>query len=68
MKVKYDKKEDAVWIEFARGTYNKTRKVSDVILVDEDAKGKVLGIEVLDASKNIEDFNPSNMNLSLQSS
>lgn len=68
MKVKYDKKVDAVWIEFAKGTYNKTRKVSDVILVDEDSKGKVLGIEVLDASKNIEDFDPSSMNLSFQAS
>ncbi len=68
MKVKYDKKEDAVWIEFSKGTYSKTRKVSDVILVDEDSKGRVLGIEILDASKTIEDFDPSSMNLSFQSS
>lgn len=65
MKVKYDKKEDAIWIEFAKGTYEKTRKVSDVILVDEDAKGKVLGIEILDASKTIQDFDPNNNNISV---
>lgn len=68
MKVKYDKKEDAVWIEFAKGKYDKTRKVSDVIFVDEDSKGRILGIEVLDASRNIQDFNPSNLNLSFQGS
>jgi uncharacterized protein YuzE len=68
MKVKYDKKEDAVWIEFAKGTYDKTRKVSDSILVDEDSKGKVLGIEILDASINILDFDPNGINISLQSS
>lgn len=68
MKVKYDKKEDAVWIEFAKGTYEKTRKVSDVILVDEDVKGKVLGIEILDASKNIQDFDPKGINITTQSS
>jgi len=68
MKVKYDKKEDAVWIEFAKGTYAKTRKVSDVILVDEDSKGKVLGIEILDASKNIQDFDSNRINITTQSS
>ena len=68
MKVKYDKKEDAMWIEFAEGTYAKTRKVSDVILVDEDSKGKVLGIEILDASKNIQDFDSNRINITTQSS
>jgi uncharacterized protein YuzE len=68
MKFKYDKKEDAVWIEFAKGSYDKTRKVSDAILVDEDAKGKVLGIEILDASKNIKEFDPTGKNVSFQSS
>ncbi len=58
MKLKYDSKEDAVFIEFAKGKYERTRKVSDAILVDEDSKGKVLGIEVLDASKNIPAFDP----------
>lgn len=66
MKMKYDKKEDAVWIEFAKGTYGKTRKVSDVILVDEDIKGKILGMEILDASKNIQDFDPKKSSLSIQ--
>lgn len=65
--MKYDKKEDAIWIEFAKGTYGKTRKVSDVILVDEDSKGKILGMEILDASKNIQDFDPKKSNLSIRS-
>ncbi len=67
MKMKYDKKEDAVWIEFAKGTYSKTRKVSDVILVDEDSKGKILGMEILDASKNIQDFDSNISKISIQS-
>ena len=58
MKMKYDSKVDAAYIELAKGKYKKTRKVSDVILVDEDAKGKILGIEILDATKNITAFNP----------
>jgi len=67
MKMKYDKKEDAIFIEFAKGTYKKTRKVSDTILVDEDATGKILGIEILDASKNVQEFDPTKSNFTLQS-
>lgn len=58
MKIQYDKKEDAVYLELAKGKYSRTRKVSDSVLVDEDAEGKILGIEILDAKKNIKAFNP----------
>ena len=58
MRIQYDKKEDAVYLELAKGKYSRTRKVSDTILVDEDAEGKILGIEILDAKKNIKAFNP----------
>lgn len=58
MKIHYDKKSDAVYIEFATGKYSESRKISDAILVDEDSKGKVLGIEILDAKQNIKAFDP----------
>lgn len=54
--VQYDGKLDALYIELATGKYNRTRKISDAILVDEDIKGKILGIEILDAKKNIQEF------------
>lgn len=59
MKLQYDPAVDAVYIDLAKGTYKKTRKVSDVVLVDEDKDGKVLGIEILDATKNISAFDPN---------
>ncbi len=65
MKMKYDKKVDAIYLELAKGKYDKTRKVSDVILVDEDVKGKVLGIEILDATKNISAFDPHKTSIAL---
>ena len=65
MKTKYDKKTDAVYIELAKGKYEATRKISDAILVDEDKKGKVLGIEILDASENITAFNPQKFSANL---
>lgn len=67
MKVRYDSKEDAVYIELSKGRYNKTRKISDTVLVDEDSKGKVLGIEILDAKKNISAFDPQNTKFVIQS-
>ena len=40
MKLQYDLNEDIVYIDLAKGKYNKTRKVSDSILIDEDKEGK----------------------------
>jgi len=68
MKMQYDQKEDAVWIELSKGKYSRTRKITDVILVDEDASGKILGIEILDATKNIEQFDPYKSTFSIQAS
>lgn len=68
MKVQYDSKIDAIYIELAKGKYDNTRKVSDAVLVDEDKKGKVLGIEILDATKNITEFDPQKTKFSVQTS
>lgn len=68
MKMQYDSKLDALYLEFAKGKYSKSRKISDSILVDEDSKGKVLGIEILDATKNISAFNPQKSHFTFLSS
>lgn len=65
--MKYDKKVDAVYIELAKGKYSITRKISDVVVVDEDKNGKVLGIEILEATKNIFAFNPKSTTFTMQS-
>jgi len=61
--MKYDSKVDAVYIEFAKGTYSASRKVSDSVVVDEDKNGRVLGIEILDATQNIPAFNPQKISI-----
>ena len=66
MKIKYDKKIDAVYIEFAKGDYSRSRKVSESVLVDEDKKGKILGVEILEASKNVQSFDPGKVKINLQ--
>ncbi|MBA3723758.1 MAG: DUF2283 domain-containing protein [Candidatus Levybacteria bacterium] len=66
MKLQYDSKEDIVYINLAKGVYNKTRKISNAVLIDEDIDGKVLGIEILDAKENITAFDPLQTKLQIQ--
>ena len=63
MKIRYDSKVDVMYIELARGKYDATRKITDSILVDEDKDGKVLAIEILDATENIPAFDPKHISL-----
>jgi len=58
MKIQYDKNENTLYISLAKGEYSDSVKISDTVLVDKDKKGNILGIEVLDATKNIPAFNP----------
>lgn len=51
MKIRYDPKVDAVYIELAKGKYEISREISDSVVVDEDKNGKILGVEVLDVSE-----------------
>ena len=50
MKIHYDPKADAMYIQLAKGKYEVSREISDSVIVDEDKKGKILGVEVLDVS------------------
>jgi len=65
MKIHYDPKTDAVYFKLAKGKYDASREISSSIIVDEDKKGKVLGIEILDATKNINAFDPKNPQFSI---
>lgn len=58
MKISYDKQVDAMYITLKKGRYDHTKKVTDDILVDVSKKGEVLGLEILDASKNIGKVKP----------
>lgn len=68
MKINYDPKVDVMYIELAKGKYDASRVVSDSVVVDEDKNGKVLGIEILDATESIPSFDPKNIKFSTQTS
>lgn len=50
MKFHYDKKVDALYIRFNNQRYKESREVDDGVLLDYDRSGKIIGLEVLDAS------------------
>ena len=55
MKIHYDPKVNALYIYFQNGKkkVSQTVKLKDFLLVDIGAKGKVYGLEILDASLHV---------------
>lgn len=53
MRITYDKKADVIDIKFQEGRYSISKEVGDGIIVDYTKSGKVISIEILDASKRV---------------
>jgi uncharacterized protein YuzE len=54
MEITYDKKADAMYIYFQKGKKPaRTVELADLLIADLDKKGKVIGVEVLAASKQV---------------
>ena len=68
MKIEYDREVDAVYIYLQQKQVVKTIELSDVVKVDLDEEGNLIGIEVLDATQRYslaDIFNISTKNLTL---
>lgn len=53
MRFHYDEKKDALYIRFDESPYEESDEVEEGIIFDYDAKKKLVGIEILDASKKL---------------
>ena len=56
MKIEYDKDADAAYIyfkEIEEGEVVQTISLNESVNIDLDSEGRTLGIEILDASKNL---------------
>ena len=51
MKITYDPKADAMNIKFQKGKYDISKEVAQDIIIDYIKTGKVIRIEILNASK-----------------
>ncbi|MCS4541946.1 MAG: DUF2283 domain-containing protein [Euryarchaeota archaeon] len=50
MKIDYDKEYDIIYLRFSKKKYSYSEE-KDNIIVDYDKEGKVIAIEILDASR-----------------
>jgi uncharacterized protein YuzE len=53
VQVKYDKKADALYIGLRKTTADISAEAAPNVIIDLDKAGRIIGIEVLDASKNM---------------
>ena len=53
MKVKYDKEIDVLYISLSEDPVKESDESKSGVIIDYSDKGNVVGIEILDASKNI---------------
>ena len=55
MRVRVDHGADAVYLNLTDRAIKDSEEVADGIIVDYDAEGRIVGIEILDASKRTDD-------------
>jgi uncharacterized protein YuzE len=70
MKIEYDKEVDALYIRLQEKHVNRTVEIEDGINIDLDKNGKLIGIEILNATDrySLSDiFNIATENLILES-
>lgn len=53
MKFHYDKKQDAFYLRFNNNPYLESDEVQEGIIFDYDARGKIIAIEILNASRRL---------------
>ena len=54
MKLEFDPQADAVYLELTDAEVEESREIQPGILIDYDAEGRIVGIEVLYVSKRAE--------------
>ncbi|HEY4508889.1 MAG TPA: DUF2283 domain-containing protein [Candidatus Paceibacterota bacterium] len=53
MKITYDKKIDAMYLQFQTGSFSRNKEVEEGIILDIGRGNKILGIEILNASRRV---------------
>ena len=55
MRVRVDRGADAVYVNLTDRPIKESEEVADGIVVDYDDQGRIVGVEILDASKRTDD-------------
>ena len=56
MNITYDPNVDALYIEFGKGTFETVYDEAKAVALDYDVEGRLMGVEVLDASRHFGDL------------
>jgi uncharacterized protein YuzE len=54
MNIQYDKVADAIYMKLSDSPVVKTTEINDRLLVDIDSQGNTIGIEILEASSQVD--------------
>ena len=53
VRIESDSKADAMYIWLRKARYDISEELAENVIIDLDRRGRIIGIEVLDASKNL---------------
>jgi len=53
VRIEYDSRADAMYIWLRKAKYDVSEELAENVIIDLDKRGRIIGIEVLDASKNL---------------
>jgi len=53
VRVEYDPKADAMYIWLRKARYEISEELAENVIIDLDKSGRIIGIEILDATKNL---------------
>lgn len=65
MKIEYDDEADAIYIQIQEKEVTTSREIEDGVIIDFDEEKKVIGFEVLNASKKINFKDISTINIGM---
>jgi len=53
VRVEYDSKADAMYVWLRKAKYEISEELAENVIIDLDKSGRIIGIEILDATKNL---------------
>jgi uncharacterized protein YuzE len=53
VRVEYDPKADAMYVWLRKARYEISEELAENVIIDLDKSGRIIGIEILNASKNL---------------
>ncbi len=53
MKIEYSRESDALYVQFQDAFVKKSKEIEEGVVVDFDAEGHIVGLEILDAAKRL---------------